>query len=111
MRGRSGASHKVGYVLSSLAAPYILFLSSVPVAADDIETAAQEKYRLYLSKDNMTPAQNQILAKCMVDRLTTMGKKILLLADSEKGAEIAMLAAGQNPVHDDCVSEALSEAP
>ena len=89
----------------------LLLLSSASVAADPLDTAAQEKYVLYLSRDEMTPAQNQVLAECMIERLTTMGKEILLLADSERGAEIAMLTAGHNPVHDDCISEALAGAP
>jgi hypothetical protein len=73
--------------------------------ADSKNTAATKELRAYFSRDVRTRAQNRILAECVVERLTTMAKKILRLADLEKGAVIAMLAAEHCAVHGNCLAE------
>ncbi|MFT6456484.1 MAG: hypothetical protein ACJAR5_000009 [Pseudophaeobacter arcticus] len=84
-----------------------LFLNSLPVSAGSVEQGAVENYVEFLSRKDMTPKQNVFLAECMVDRLSAKGQKDLASANSEKGANLAMLADGQATFHGMCMVQAI----
>lgn len=73
-----------------------------------IAKRAKENYARYLSHENLTEYQNEVLADCMIEKLSSIGRGTMTIARSKRDAEIAMISGGRNPVDDDCLALATS---
>ena len=79
------------------------------VYANSIEKAALEKYLEYISRDGLSSKQNEILATCMIKKLSDKGKTDLANALVKRSAELAILADGHD-LHDRrCFAKAIIE--
>ena len=88
----------------------LVLLTAMPVSADSTDMVAKESYVEFLSREDLSKEQNNILAACMVERLSAKGRSDLATASSVNGAELAMLADGQAVMHGSCMTQAILQA-